>query len=177
MTVEEFVGWAEAQPEGRFELVDGEPIRMAGEGGRHNLTKLRIARLLEDAVAAAGFNGVVFTDGMTVKINKHQAREPDALITAGPVADLDAMIIVDPLVVVEVISPTTQTVDTGTKLGDYFSVSSIAHYLIVHPTEKFVIHHARGAGDLINTRIVRSGTITLDPPGLMVPVDGMLVAD
>jgi hypothetical protein len=33
-----------------------------------------------------------------------------------------------------------------------------------------VIHHARGAGDTILTRIVTKGSITLDPPGLELAV-------
>ncbi len=40
------------------------------------------------------------------------------------------------------------------------------HYLIVDPDQPLIIHHARGDSDAILTRIVREGTITLDPPGL-----------
>ena len=174
MTVDDFVKWAEVQPEGHYELVGGEVIRMPGEGGIHNRVKLKVAILLEAAVATAHFDGVVFTDGMTVRIGPHQAREPDASVTAGPVADLRSMILTDPLIVVEVVSPTSQTVDTSVKLPEYFSVASIAHYLVVNPEARLVIHHARAADGTIATRIVRSGDLRLDPPGLVLPVDGLL---
>jgi hypothetical protein len=42
----------------------------------------------------------------------------------------------------------------------------VRHYLILFPDEPLVIHHARGEGDTIETRIFRSGAIALDPPGL-----------
>jgi Uma2 family endonuclease len=52
------------------------------------------------------------------------------------------------------------------KLAGYFRLPSVAHYLIVDPTQRSVIHHARGAGDTILTRVISDGVITLDPPGL-----------
>lgn len=44
------------------------------------------------------------------------------------------------------------------------------HSLIVGPDQPLIIHHARGEGDAILTRIVRDGTLTLDPPGLDLAV-------
>lgn len=152
MTVPEFVAWAAKQPAGRYELVDGEVVPMPSEGGRHNFAKGRIFRLLEDAVQAAGLSCAVFTDGMTVQIEPHRGREPDALVTTGPVADLDALIAVDPMIVAEVISRNSERDDTGTKLLEYFTVPSIKHYLIVRTLERAVVHHYRNpGGDLSNS--------------------------
>jgi Uma2 family endonuclease len=176
MTVEEFVVWAQAQGRGRYELVDGEVVEMPTEGGRHNLVKGAVWKALQAAVAAAKFSGTVFTDGMTVKIRGNRGREPDAVVTARPVADLDAAILADPMIVVEVASPSTGHIDHGAKLAEYFSVPSIQHYLIVQPLDKMIIHHARGEGDKIRTRIVRSGDLQLDPPGLVLNIDPILAA-
>ncbi len=41
---------------------------------------------------------------------------------------------------------------------------------MVDPVERRVIHHERGAGDLIETRIASEGALDLSPPGLSVPV-------
>jgi hypothetical protein len=46
----------------------------------------------------------------------------------------------------------------------------IAHYLIVDPAEALILHHARAEGDAVVTRIVREGTIALDPPSLALVV-------
>jgi Uma2 family endonuclease len=42
----------------------------------------------------------------------------------------------------------------------------VRHYLIVDPDKRLIVHHARGEGDVIMTRIVRDGTLRLDPPGI-----------
>jgi Uma2 family endonuclease len=96
--------------------------------------------------------------------------EPDALVNCGaPIAD-DAVAAPNPVIVVEVLSPGTASTDTGGKLAGYFRVPSVAHYLIVHPTRRTVIHHRRtDAG--IDTRIVASGPIGMDPPGLVITAE------
>ena len=55
MTSDEFIAWAIEQPDGeRYELVAGEVVAMLPERLSHSRVKHRIARLLEDAIAAAG---------------------------------------------------------------------------------------------------------------------------
>jgi len=74
------------------------------------------------------------------------------------------------VIVVEVLSPGNAIKDMRDKLQGYFRVSSIQHYLIVDPDKKLVIHHARGEGDAVSTRLVSDGNLPLDPPGLTLPV-------
>jgi Uma2 family endonuclease len=174
MTVEEFLQWAETQSEGNFELVDGQVVRMVQERALHNLAKMAVWQALRDAVVAAKAPCTVYTDGMTVRIDKHTARGPDALVQCGRPIDLDAMVADSPLIVVEVVSPTSERRDTDAKLVEYFSVPSIQHYLIVFPHKRVVVHHQRDAGRQIATRLLSSGSLDLNPPGLSVQVDAML---
>jgi Uma2 family endonuclease len=176
MTFDEFIVWSAAQARGRYELVNGEVVEMPSEGGRHNLVKLAAAQALQDAVRKAKFAGTVFTDGMTVRIDEWHGREPDAAVTVTPVADLEALYLIDPLIVVEVVSPTSERDDTGVKLLEYFTVPSIRHYLIVRPREKAIVHHSRGEDGEIRTSILYDGELQLDPPGLTVTVDPILAA-
>ena len=172
MTVDDFLAWSSTWGEGeRYELLDGEPIRMASERSRHALVKSDVDKALDRAVAKAGLDCTVWPDGMTVRIDETTAFEPDAVIRRRPRPDPDSMEIDAPVVVVEVLSPTTSGVDNGFKLMGYFSLPSVAHYLIVDPVRKAVAHHARGEGDLVATRILRGGALTLDPPGLEVDLD------
>jgi Uma2 family endonuclease len=170
ITVPEFLAWAMAQPRGRYELVRGEIVAMAPERARHNLVKAAVFRALSDAVARAGVPCTVFTDGMTVVIDNEHSREPDAAVQCNVATDLDSMILEAPLIVVEVTSPSSERDDTGDKLVEYFSVQSILHYLIVKPDKSVVIHHARNETGDISTRIVSDGEISLQPPGMTVPV-------
>jgi Uma2 family endonuclease len=174
MTVAEFLDWASAQPRGRYELVRGEVVRMAPERALHNVVKGEVYSALRDAIRRAGLPCRAYGDGMTVVIDNHHAREPDAAVQCGVAFQPGTMVLDAPLVVVEVVSPSSERVDTGDKVAEYFSVSSIRHYLIVNPTDKTVIHHARSQGGDIVRRIATAGEIDLTPPGMTVPVAELL---
>jgi Uma2 family endonuclease len=80
------------------------------------------------------------------------------------------------MIVVEVLSPSNALKDLRDKFVGYFRVASIQHYLIVDPDKRLLIHHARGAGDVVNTRIVNEGSLLLDPPGLTLAVSELFAA-
>ncbi len=173
MTVTEFLTWAEAQPEGRYELVDGEVVKISPERVGHVAVKYAVWLALKQAIARAGLDCEVWGDGVTLRIDEHTAREPDALVRCGPPLDRQALVADSPVVVIEVISPTSGRSDTQIKLVDYFSLASVQHCLILDPDKRTIIHHARRGDQEITTRIVTAGDITLDPPGLRVPVGEM----
>ena len=107
-----------------------------------------------------------------MRIDDATAYEPDAVVYCGAKLPLNAVEVTHPVIVVEVLSPSTRRIDLSVKLVDYFRVATIAHYLIVYPEKPRIIHHARAAENTILTRIVNKGGIELDPPGI-----GLAVAD
>ena len=108
----------------------------------------------------------VALDGPTVRIGKRKAFVPDALVAPLPEPAPDSLEITDPIIVVEVLSPSTAQIDATKKLSGYFEVPSMQHYLIVDPEGRAITHHRRSAGDVLETRIVSEGTLRLDPPGI-----------
>jgi Uma2 family endonuclease len=168
MSVDEFLAWADAQAEGRYELVGGQVVAMAPERLRHVRTKTAVFLELRTAIERAGIGCEAFGDGLGVTIDNEHLRVPDALIQCGNRFDPDTLTATNPVVVVEVVSPSSQRSDTGEKLAEYFSVPAIMHYLIVNPFRRVVIHHARGEEGRIDTRIVGEGEIALSPPGIIV---------
>jgi Uma2 family endonuclease len=173
MKVDEFLAWSERQPDDRYELVDGEIVAMTRDTVRHNRTKAAVWRTFDDAVRATGLPCVVLVDGVGVAINDRTLRIPDVLVHCGAEPDPNALIVDSPLIVVEVVSPSSERDDTDAKLVDYFSVAGIRHYLIVFSEKRVVVHHERSVGE-IATRIVYDGDIALNPPGMIVPVAALL---
>ncbi len=171
-TVPEFLKWAQGRP-GRYELHDGHVVAMTPQRARHADTKGRVYRKLCEAVEAAGLPCEVYPDGMTVRIDQNTAFEPDALLRCGDPLDPDAITVEDPLLVVEVVSPSSEGSDTGHKLAGYFRVPGLRHYLIVDPLGRVVIHHQRAEGEEIRTRILTTGTLRLDPPGIAVEIEDL----
>jgi Uma2 family endonuclease len=167
MSREEYRRWAEAQPRGRFERVAGEVVAMAPERVAHNRVKARVWRALDAAVRSAGLRCEAFADGMTVGIGDDY--EPGAVVNCGDPLPADVVAAPNPVIVVEVLSPSTRSTDTGGKLADYFRVPSVEHYLILRADRPQVIHHRRHGGG-IETRVLAEGALRLDPPGIEVAI-------
>lgn len=169
MSADEFLVWSQGQ-EGRWELHDGVPVAMAPERIAHLQTKGRSFRSLQAAIERAKLPCEAFPDGASVRIHDQMVFEPDALVYCGPPLAPHSLEIANPIVVVEVLSPSTAGYDHGPKLTGYFSLPSVVHYLILDADRRVAIHHKRGGGEVIETRILSEGTLRLDPPGLEIPV-------
>jgi Uma2 family endonuclease len=170
MNVDEYMEWALAQASGRYELLDGEVLTMPAERVAHAQLKLELAIRLREAVRAAGLECQVFGDGMAVRVDDRTAFEPDAMVRCGPPLDPDATLVADPVIVAELLSPSSRTADTSVKLRRYFGIPTVEHYLILNTSHPGALHHSRTANG-IHTEIVRAGPLRLDPPGITLMLD------
>jgi len=169
MTVDEFLAWAEGQ-DGRWELYNGVPYAMAPERVGHGKVKFAVQAALLQGIRKAGLSCHMLPDGATVRVSQYVAHEPDALVYCGAELPRDAIEVPEPIIVVEVASPSTRKIDASLKLMGYFSLPSVQHYLIVDPDGPPVLHHRRQADGTILTAIVHDGVLELAPPGIEVGV-------
>lgn len=165
---QEFHCWTEGK-KGRYERIAGEPIAMSPERVVHARVKFRIQTALDQAIRAKNLDCELLPDGITIEIDDDTDYEPDALVNCGPRLPPDATAASNPVIIVEVSSPSTQSIDNGEKLGDYFRVPSVQHYLVVRSRKQEIIHHFR-RGEEIISRPVNVGTIELDPPGISISI-------
>ena len=170
MTVDEFLAWLEERP-GRYELDRGEVYPMSPETLGHAERKVAVYNALRAAIRARGLSLHAVPDGGTVRIDETTAYEPDAVVYYGEKLPASAVEVPDPLIVVEVLSPSTRQLDASIKLAAYFRLQSVLHYLIVDPTEPMIVHHCRGSGSTIITRVLTEGVVVLAPPGLELALD------
>jgi Uma2 family endonuclease len=166
MTVPEFLAWAETQENPRYELIDGHPVAMAPERREHVEAKMRAANALEAAVGSAGVVCEAFVKGLTVEIDQSTGYVPDALVNCGEPVPRGSMTAPNPVIVVEVLSPSTHTIDTTVKLAGYFRVPSLAHYLIVDLDRQHVVHYRNQADGTVTVAVMTEGEIVFDPPGI-----------
>ena len=174
MTVDEYLAWAEGRP-GRFELYAGIVYAMTPERAGHAKSNTPCRRR-----CWRGFDGrsslshaARRDDG--AHRSGHRARAGRAgLLRSGLPAS--AVEVPNPVIVVEVLSPSTRHVDASSKLAGYFRIASVQHYLIVDPDKRLVVHHARGERDVIATRIVSAGGLRLDPPGIDLTIEELFSA-
>jgi Uma2 family endonuclease len=140
---------------------------MSPERIEHVRIKSRIWAALDRAIRAGNLPCEALGDGVTIEIDEDTDYEPDAVVNCGPPAPGDAVAATNPVVVVEVLSPSTESIDLADKLADYFKVASIQHYLIVRARRREVIHHSRSGSEIVS-RVINIGSIVLNPPGISI---------
>jgi Uma2 family endonuclease len=171
MTVEEYLAWSDGQSERqRTELINGRIVIMPAERLIHTTIKANAFLALRQAVRAAGVPCQALPDGPGVRIDEHTVYEPDALVYCGEPPSPTAMLIPNPVILVEVLSPTTGHHDTSAKLIGYFKLPSVAHYLVLDPENRSVTHYTRAG----TPNLLTSGALRLDPPGLDLTVENLL---
>jgi Uma2 family endonuclease len=177
MNADEYLRWCDTQESGRFELVRGDVVMMSPETIRHIEVKSEAWLAIRNALKGVNSKCRAIADGAGVQIDKNTVREPDIAVQFAQ-RDLDSVLFDEPVVVVEVVSPSSKRSDTGTKVAEYFRVASIQRYLMIDPYTATVIHHLRDAeGGDIHTRILNKGVVELSPPGISVAIAELLGND
>lgn len=129
MTAEQFLDWAQSQP-ARHEFDGTRPVAMTGGDLGHSRLIRNVNRALANRLAGhpcepLGPDAAIATIGDAI-------RYPDAVVTCTPFSNRDRLV-PDPVIVFEVVSPSSVRTDRVTKLREYQAVPSIRRYIIVEP--------------------------------------------
>ena len=128
-TVEEYLAF-EAESEFKHEFIDGIIYDMTGGSFNHSRIKVRMTAALE--LALLGSNYTVCNSDMRVRISKGRHVYPDLSVVRGqPQLEDDDTTLLNPILTVEVLSPTTANYDRSTKLMYYQSLPSLRGCLMV----------------------------------------------
>jgi Uma2 family endonuclease len=177
MTAEAFLAWAEERPDRqRYELVAGEVVAMAPERVAHNQAKAAAWAALRDGIRANGLPCQAMTDGMMLRVDEQTVLVPDAMVRCGERLDARTTVVTDPVIVVEVVSPTSLEQDTHAKVRRYFALPTVRHYLVLDPEGRTAFHYRRDDAGRIGSAVVTAGTLDLDPPGLRIEVTALFDA-
>lgn len=169
MTSDQFIAWAMEQPETEhYELYQGEVVPMAPEREAHAYTKGLIGFRLFSAIERQGLDCTVYVDDFVVRVSGETSFEPDVVVRCGQRPAPDALWIDDPVILVEVLSPSTKGIDKSRKFAAYMQLPSVRHYLIVDVEKRTVIHHRRDDAGAMSTAILGDGPVPLDPPGIVL---------
>lgn len=84
--------------------------------------------------------------------------------------DLSTPVIAEPVIIVEVMSPSSEADNAGRKWFSYRKIPSLKHYFVLSQDERAVQVHSR-ADDLWRERFVSAGAIELDDPPVRLEVE------
>ena len=145
MTVEEYLAF-DLNAERRHEFIDGDIREVTGASLNHLLIAGDI--YFHFGVVLDQRHFVPFLPELRVRIPGANYYYPDVVVSAVPPTlefELPATLI-DPLVVVECLSPSTAHIDRGEKLDNYRRIPSLTDYLIVSQDEPRIEQHTRSGG-------------------------------
>ena len=137
-TVEEFLVFEAEEPE-RYEFVDGIIRMMTGGSAAHSAIKLNAAIALKAALGSGPCR--VDLDDLKV-VTETAVMYPDVVVTCQPLSPDDDRV-PDPAVVVEVLSPTTETHDRIRKWRQYQTIASLRHFVLIAQSERRIEVYTR----------------------------------
>ena len=126
----------ERESEGKHEYLRGEVFAMAGGTPRHSALAAAIIVALSTALADGPC--LVFTSDLRVRIEATDlSTYPDVIVVCGPLetATDDPNAALNPTLIVEVLSESTEAYDRGQKFSHYRQIPSLREYLLVSQHE------------------------------------------
>jgi len=167
MTRDQFFDWAEAQ-EGRYEFDGFQPVAMIGGNLNHNQIAFNIHIALRTRLGGTGCRPHGMDAGVATVADT--VRYPDGVVTCSPTNGLSRLV-PDPVVIFQVISPTSGHVDRIVKLREYASVDSIRRYVIVESSSiGLTVHERQAAGQKWTVTSVMAGDLlTLPEISIEIP--------
>ena len=152
LSVEEYLAFERAA-DSKHEYDAGEIIAFAGATRRHNLISGNTFRNLGNQLAQKPCE--VYMAKMRVRATATAYVYPDVVVVCGePVfADDEFDTLLNPMAVVEVLSPSTEARDRGDKLQYYSSLESLKEYLLIAQDKIRVDHYIKQSGNEWNLRV------------------------
>lgn len=126
----------------KHEFMDGEIFSMAGATRRHNLATTNISTELNLQLRETDCE--VYASDFRVKIRENHNVYPDVAVACDEIStENDDTTLLNPIVVFEVLSKSTEKRDRGDKAEDYYKLNSLRDYILVSQYRVRVEHFSR----------------------------------
>ena len=142
MSVEVFLDWQTRQGE-LYELVDGRPVPRGMTGATQRHDRVVTNAIVTLASRLRGGPCWPMTADIAIRTRARSLRRPDVTVQCIPL-DPNAAVASEPVLVLEVLSPSTERIDTIVKLDEYKALASLRHILIAEPDTPHVLLYSRG---------------------------------
>ena len=164
LTMEQFLNWEERQ-ELRYEF-DGLGVRaMTGGTSAHAKIMLQLHRALGNHLEGKPCSP--FGSALKLKL-ADSVRYPDAFVNCTPVAP-DATFVADPVVVFEILSKSTTSIDLGTKRAEYLATPTIQRYVALQQSHRAAQVFARN-GEEWDGEFHAGANAVLDMPEIGIAI-------
>jgi Uma2 family endonuclease len=157
----------------RSELLDGEMVAMSGGSMRH--ARLGANIFGQFFVAFQNSECEAFSSDFRVRVSSQMYVYPDVIVVCGkPVlADERQDILLNPAVIVEVLSPSTEHYDRGVKFQYCRAIESLRDYILVAQDRIRIEQHTRAGANAWSLRDYQNAgeTLTIESVGISIPLE------
>ncbi len=126
-------------PDKKAELDHGVVRMMAGGAAAHARVQANVLALLRSLLRGSGCRP--YGSDMALEVSDFSVRYPDVAVYcrgAGAQTDDSLRTLKNPTVVVEVLSPSTETMDQSVKLWEYQAIASVESVVFIDPDKETV---------------------------------------
>lgn len=157
----------------KHEFFDGEIYAMAGGTEDHSALAAECLRALGNAIGERPCR--VHTSDLRIYVEAvGLATFPDGSVICGPLerhAPSPETTAVNPMILVEVTSDSSQEYDTGAKFEAYRTIPTLVEYIVISHRERRITIHRRDGDRWTMRSAIRGGTIRAESIGAILDVD------
>jgi Uma2 family endonuclease len=165
--VQEFVAWEERQPE-RYEFSDGAISLFPGATARHEIVVVNLCVALRSVAEPHQVRG----SGLK-QLTATSSRYPDVSVSLDERDAVDLRYARFPVLLVEVLSPSTHATDRGAKFDEYRTIESLCEYVLVDARKRWAQTTRRSGSDWIVSLPLRDGALRFESVGLDLRFDDL----
>lgn len=170
LTEEEYLA-IERRAEFKSEFLDGRMLAMSGASLRHGAIQHNLAVELDRVLRGSGC--LIIGSGLRVRVSERFFMYPDLLVVcAKPIlADAHNDTLLNPDVVFEILSPSTEMYDRGIKFQRYRAIPSLQEYILVGQNQRRIEQFTRGANYTWTMRDYQGGDeLMINALGVSIPL-------
>jgi Uma2 family endonuclease len=165
LTLAEFLEWEQNQ-ELRYEFDGFQPVAMTGGTFAHARIQANLAISLGGRLRGKPCTFL----GSDLKIEvAGRIRYPDGFVVCSPVSN-KSTVVADPVVVFEILSPSTSGTDRIAKNREYAATPSVQRYVILEQDRIAAMVFARVAGDWVGHVLLEDALLAMPEIGLEIPL-------
>jgi Uma2 family endonuclease len=174
-TYADYVGLELTSPT-KHEFLDGEIYAMAGGSEDHSALAAEVIRALGNGLTSKPCR--VHTSDLRIYVEAFGlATFPDGTVICGPLEQHEPSpeaTALNPTVLLEVTSDSSEEYDTGTKLDAYQTIRSLRDYIIVsHRERRITVHHRADDGTWSSRVAISGGRVAVASADVELDVDAI----
>ena len=138
MTFDEYMAWENEQPD-RHEFYRGEIYAMSGVRFANSRVTGNLFKRIDDHID--GTECTLFVENFKLRLADEACFYPDLMVTCSQKFSMSDLTVTEPLLIIEVVSPSTERYDRGDKFTYYRSFPTLREYALIDPDKRSVEVH------------------------------------